>query len=77
MNESKKKSTFSEGFFFKQWKINFWEWKFDFLQYLFKFEFILFNCSYFFVIFVHMNIQNFRYIDWASICMKIVTIEGA
>ena len=40
-----KKIYFLEGFFFKQWKINFWERKCDFFQYFFKFRFILFNCS--------------------------------
>ena len=62
----KKNLLFLEEFFFKQWKINVWEIKCDFFQYLFQFQFTLFNCSYFFVNFIHMIVQNFRYIkiEW-------------
>ena len=38
VNENNKKIYFfSEEFFFKQWKFNFWERKCDFLKYFFKF----------------------------------------
>ena len=66
----KKNLLFLEIFFFTQGKINFWERKCDFLKYFFQFELIWFNCGYFFVNFVHMNVQNFRYIVSAAFVWK-------
>ena len=66
VNEIKKKIYYSSTIFiFKQWKINFWERKCDFLNTLSNvnlFHLIVIN---FFVNFLDMNPQNFRYIFFA------------